>query len=152
MAVTLTRGAGLVLGAALIQAEGAGVDGILFELSIGLYTVGPALSPDMVYADFTAAGFGGYAAHTAITFGTAYIDQTGKLQLTSPVQQWVCDADGDAEIIQGFYAWVPGTPNVLIFADSFGETITIEREGDGIAFAINFELDLRSHGTYLFSS
>jgi hypothetical protein len=128
-----------------------GGDGLLFECSVGLATAMPLLSPNMVLADFTAASFSGYAALTAQTFGAPYLDSGNNLQLTSPRLQWICSTTGDANIIVGYYAWREGTPDVLLFADRFTTPITITTAGDGIAFVINFEVDLSNHGTYLFT-
>lgn len=151
MAITLTRAAGLSIGG-LIRAEAAmGLDGPLFEASVGLYTAGPALTPAMILADFDAATFTGYAPILAQTWSAPYLDQSSKLQLASPVQSFLCTATGTPQVILGYYVWAEGTPDVLLMADVFGTPITIGTLGDGLAFIITFEMDLRDHGTYLFA-
>lgn len=150
MAIVLTRAAGLRLGALLRTEDATQASGPFFEASVGLYTTGPALSPNMVLADFTAADFTGYAALTAQTWGAAYLDQTNKVQLTSPVLQWVATATGDPNVILGFYVWQEGTPDVLMAAGAFDTPITITTLGDGVSFIITLEFSLIDHGSYSF--
>lgn len=150
MANVITRAGGLLLGALARTEAAMQGDGLLFECSVGLYTGGPLLSPSMVLADFTAPTFAGYAALLAQTWGAPYLDQEGKLQLASPVQQWACTTTGPADVILGYYVWREGTPDVLLFANEFDTPITIEFLGDGVAFIITVEFDLTDHGSYLF--
>jgi hypothetical protein len=126
-------------------------DGLLFECSVGLFVSATIPSPDSVLGDFTAASFTGYSALLAQTWGAPYLDSESQLQLTSPRLQWICTATGDAEVIRGYYVWREGTPDVLLFADQFDPPITITQLGDGLAFVVNFELNLSNHGTYLFT-
>lgn len=151
MSIALTRAAGLQLGALLRTVAASQVNGPFFECSIGLFIAGPGLSPNMVLADFTAAGFTGYLAKTAQTFGAAYLDQTNKLQLTSPIQQFLVTADGTPSVILGYYLWQEGTPDVLLAADYFDTAITLTNAGDGVAFAITLEFSLLDHGSYQFA-
>lgn len=151
MAITLTRAAGLVLGGLLRTEDATQVSGPFFECTIGLFTAGPGLSPNMVLADFTAAAFTGYTAHLTQTFGAAYMDQTNKLQLTSPLQMFAVTATGTPSVILGYYIWAEGTPDVLLAADYFDSPVTLTTIGDGIAFAITLEFDLANHGTYQFA-
>lgn len=125
-------------------------DGLLFECSIGLFTSGPALNPNMVIGDFVAATFGGYAALTAQTFGAPFLNSANQLQLTSPRLQWICTATPGPESLLGYYAWREGTPDVLLFADRFAAPIVIDQIGDGVAFLINAVWSLLDHGGYLF--
>lgn len=124
--------------------------GPFFAATVGLFTAGPTLSPNMVYADFSAADFDGYAALATETWGPAYIDQTGKVQLASPTLQWTATGSAVVNSLLGFYIWTPGTPNVLVAADFFDTPIAIMNPGDGLAFIITLEFDLTNHGGYLF--
>lgn len=150
MPISLTRAAGLLIGDLLNTAEADQVDGILFELSVGLYTSPVVIGPNMVLADFTAATFGGYAALTAQTFGSAYLNTSNEMQMTSPRLQWVVTSITDPEVLRGYYCWREGTPDVLIMAESFEDPITVDQVGDGLAFVINFILALTGHGNHTF--
>lgn len=151
MAIVLTRAAGIRLGNALRLEDTVQPSGPLFEASVGLYTAGPSLTPSMVYADFIAATFPGYAAATAQTWNAAYIDQENKVQLASPVMQFVRNADaGDPQTVLGFYVWIEGTPDVLVLADAFETPIVFAGLNDGVAFVITVEFDLTGHGSYIF--
>jgi hypothetical protein len=126
-------------------------DGVLFEVSVGLFIAGPTLAPAMVIDDFTIPTFTGYAPVTAQTFGPAFFDQGGRLQLNSPLVQYVATAVPTPEYVLGYYAWREGAPDILLFADYFDSPVAIQFPDDGIAFTISFEMVLTGHGTYLFS-
>lgn len=151
MAICITRAGGLILGNLIVAEASMGGDGLLFECSVGLYTAGPALTPGMVLADFTAADFTGYAPILAQTWGAPFIDADANLQLNSPVQQFVCTGTGVFDPVIGYYVWREGTPDVLLFADRFSTPISLALLGDGVAFTISMEFVLTGHGTYLFS-
>lgn len=150
MAVTVTRAGGLIIGGLLRAEATMGGDGLLFEVSVGLYTAGPALTPIMQIGDFTPATFTGYAPLTAQTFGVAYLNTAGELQLTSPTLQWIATAVPAPETLIGYYVWREGTPDVLLFADNFSSGILIDEPGDGVAFVCNFVVNLLSHGGHTF--
>lgn len=150
MAISLTRASGLLLGPLLRTEAATQTDGILFECSIGLYTTGLTIGPNMTYADFTPADFVGYAALTAQTWGAAYLNQLNQLQLTSPLLQWTAGAILAPQIVRGYYVWRPGTPNVVILAEAFTDPITFSVLGDGLAFVVNVIFELTGHGNHIF--
>lgn len=78
-------------------------DGLLDGLELRLYTDGPTPNAAMVYSDFTAPNFDGYAAITALTWlAAAWEDGFASVASVDPAPVFICTGSTHENTIKGF--------------------------------------------------
>lgn len=96
-----------------------------------LFTASPPLNVDTKLSDLTLATFTGYAAVTALAFGTPYIDVNGMSVIVAPSEDFISTADTPSETITG-WALVDSGLTTLYYAEVLDTPVPITQAGDGL--------------------
>lgn len=99
-------------------------DGLLDGAKMLLFSNDVYPDADTVYADLTPCAFTGYAASDVLTWGDPYLDSDTDEWALAPEPVEFRSASGSpyvSGIAYGYAVYMPGTPNVLLFAERFQE-------------------------------
>lgn len=123
---------GVMTNATIMEILATAIDtgGVLDGAIVFLWTGATVPSKDSVYADFTPVAFSGYAASAPLVWADPYLDYDGDTPtLTAPVPLFR-STDVDPFVpatVNGYGVIIPGTPNVLRWAERFDEPIYIDQ-------------------------
>lgn len=113
---------------------GMPLDGLLVKLFQN--NVEP--SPNDVAAEYDAADFAGYAASTAIVWGTPFLDSDGKATVVGDSKQFTSTGPTPSNTIYGYY--VTTAANVLVYAERFATPVLIDADDQAIVVVPEFQL------------
>lgn len=99
---------------------------------VGLYKNDFTPGRSTVLGDVTPATYTGYAKSAAIVFNAAFTNSDGAAEVLGDLKQFLCSADGTAEIIYGYYI-ENSAGTGLLWAERFAVPVTIDTAGDNVA-------------------
>lgn len=119
MSIELTKAMKKLIAESLIATGGA-----LDACKIMLFSNDIDPDEDTVYADLTPCAFTGYAASDVLTWGDPYLDGDSGAWALAPEPVEFRSVSGSpyvGDVAYGYAVYLPGTPNVLRFAERFDE-------------------------------
>lgn len=119
MAIELTKALKKAIAEAMI-ATGGSLDGA----KLMLFSNDIIPDEDTVYADLTPCAFSGYAASDVLAWGDPYLDNDSNQWALAPEPVEFRSTSATpyvSGIAYGYAVYMPGTPNVLLFAERFEE-------------------------------
>lgn len=106
------------------------------EPTVGLFINNVVPDAYTVIGDLTPCTEDGMEAQAGVEASAAFLDEDGVLVVELLTTPFVCGADpAEPVVVYGMYA-LGTVAAVLIGAERFEQPITIQREGDGVAYRL----------------
>lgn len=108
-----------------------GVDGTFEEVVIRLFKNNFTPNPDQVLGDLEEADFTGYAASSAVTWGTVFTNSDGFAEVIGSTKQFTATGSAVTNVVYGYYA-TNAAGDTLYWAERFSTPREMDEGADAI--------------------